>query len=80
MSINPSADAGVSVAMELHGIEDDVVGGKRYRGTAVIEESGWQFTEAERRMRLAPEGRSCAEVMAVFSWRSFRGCGAQRSG
>ena len=45
ISINPATDAGVNVAMELQGIEDDSIAGQRYRGTAVIEESGWRFTE-----------------------------------
>ena len=45
MSITPSADTGVNVAMDLIGIEDDSVAGQRYRGIAVMGESGWRFTE-----------------------------------
>jgi len=57
MSINPSADAGVSVAMELHGIEDDAVKGKRYRGTAVRKKEAGDLPNLSRNI-YAPEARA----------------------
>lgn len=44
LSIEPGAENGLKISMELHGIEDDSVAGQRYRGQATVDENGWRFT------------------------------------